>query len=308
MSLKVGILGCSSIAKKALIPAIKQYPAIALAGIASRDLSKAKDLASIYETQYYSYEELLCSNVDAIYVSTPVGLHYECGRKVLESGKHLLLEKTFTENLEQANHLFDIAHKKKLVCMEALMYEFHPLHAQIDALKSALGEIRYVEAHFEFPHFKNKNDIRYQKDLGGGAILDCLIYQLSFVFRILGNNVMKTSASIYYNKATAVDERGYIQLEYETTNAYISYGFGHSYRNEIVISGDEAILKANRAFTRTTTCEDPIELWKNGICKKIPVEKSNYFLLMLQKFVENIYIGKSPKQETLNRIEFIEKL
>jgi NDP-hexose-3-ketoreductase len=306
--LKIGILGCSSIAKKALIPAINQHPNTVLSGVASRDLSKAKALALIHKTKYYSYKELLDSDVDAIYVSTPVGLHYKWGKQVLESGKHLLLEKTFTENLKQAKELFDIASKNNLTCMEALMYEFHPLHSEIDMLKNQLGKIRYVEAHFEFPHFKNKDDIRYKKELGGGAILDCLVYPLSFVFRILGTNIMKTNASIYYNKETGLDDRGYIQLEYEKTNAYISYGFGHSYRNEIAISGTEGILKVKRAFTRTVDCKEPIELWSNGMCKKISVEKSNYFVSMLHFFLENIDAGISPAASTIDRMKFIEKL
>ena len=36
------------------------------------------------------------------------------------------------------------------------------------------------------PELENKDDIRYQSDLGGGATLDCLVYPLSFVFSILG--------------------------------------------------------------------------------------------------------------------------
>ena len=54
------------------------------------------------------------------------------------------------------------------------MYEFNPLHSQIDNLLSTKGNIKCVEAHFGIPHFEDKNNIRYFKELGGGAILDTL--------------------------------------------------------------------------------------------------------------------------------------
>ena len=111
--LKIGVLGNSSIARRSVIPAIKECKDFVLAGVGSREGQ--------------SYESILDSDVDAVYVSLPVGLHYEWGKKVLKSGKHLLMEKTFTESYGQAKELFDIASVLNLSCMEALMYEFHPL-------------------------------------------------------------------------------------------------------------------------------------------------------------------------------------
>lgn len=53
------------------------------------------------------------------------------------------------------------------------------------------------------PHFDNKNDIRYSSELGGGAMLDCLIYPLSFVFRILGDDIVDYMSSIFYDTNSA---------------------------------------------------------------------------------------------------------
>jgi len=293
--IKIGVLGYSSIARKSIIPAIEKSNDFVLNGIGSRNEVTGK-----------SYDDILKSDVDAIYVSLPVGLHFEWGKKVLESGKHLLLEKTFTENFEQAKQLFNLASTKNLTCMEALMYEFHPLQQQINLLLPDIGDIMSVEAHFGFPHFEDKSNIRYKKELGGGAILDCLIYPLSFVFKILGDNFLDYDSTIFYDKKNKIDERGYIKLKYDKSIANISYGFGHAYRNEIIIWGSESILKVKRIFSRPKNCDDHIEVWTNGKCKTYEVEMKNHFFEMLNSFSNLINSKDSLSKKTLKRMSFID--
>jgi len=289
--LKIGVLGYSSIAKRSVIPAIKECEDFVLSGVGAREGQP--------------YESILDSDIDAVYVSLPVGLHYEWGRKVLESGKHLLMEKTFTESYEQAKELFDLAKRLNLFCMEALMYEFHPLQNQIDSLLPSVGDIRCVEAHFGFPYFEDKNDIRYKKDLGGGAILDSLVYPLSFVFRILGDKFLDHHSIIFKDEQSEVDDRGYTHFQYEDVVANISYGFGHSYRNEVTIWGEDAILKSNRVFTRPKNCDVPVQVWNNGKCQEYEVENSDHFLRMLYSFSDSISNGKNLNEDTLKRMLFI---
>ena len=171
-----------------------------------------------------------------------------------------------------------------------------------------VGDIRCVEAHFGFPYIENKNDIRYQKDLGGGAILDNLIYPLSFVFRILGDEYINYEPILFYDKENKIDERGYIQFKYDESIANISYGFGHSYRNEVIIWGERAILKVNRVFTRPKNCDVPIQLWNNGKYERYKVENKNHFVEMLYSFGNSIKFNKSTSDKTLQRMSFIEGL
>ena len=185
------------------------------------------------------------------------------------------------------------------------MYEHHPVQKQIDSLLAKVGKIRYVEASFGFPHFDNKDDIRYSRTLGGGAILDCLIYPLSFVFRVLGYDFIDCKPTIFYDDQTGVDERGYIHFEYKNAAANISYGFGHSYRNEVMVWGEDAVLKAKRAFSRTKHCTLPIEIWHNGQCDEYRVEKADHFLNMLHSFSQIVSSREVSGVDTLRRLSFI---
>mgnify|MGYP003675745652 CR=1 FL=1 len=306
--MKIGVLGCSSIARRMILPAIRESKYFTLSAVASRSPEKAASYAQLFDTQSYTYDELLKSDVDAIYVSVPVGLHYQWGREVLEHNKHLLMEKTFTQTHAQAKELFELSSNRGLACMEALMYEYHPVQKQIKTCIGQLGEIKYVEAHFGFPHFANRDDIRYSKSLGGGASLDCLIYPLSFIFRTLGSTYSDYKSSIYYHKEFEIDERGYIHLEYPKSTAVISYGFGHSYRNEILVWGEKGIVKTHRAFTRPHKCEIPIQMWENNKYSEIEPAQSNHFVDMLAAFSHNIKTLNNKSADTLERIWFIEKV
>tara|TARA_Y100000593_G_C4283792_1_gene324243 strand:- start:557 stop:1516 length:960 start_codon:yes stop_codon:yes gene_type:complete len=308
MKLKIGVLGCSSIARKSLIPAIIESDNFELYGLGSRTENKAKSWADEFGGNGYSYQGLLDSEVDVIYVSLPVGLHYEWGKRVLESGKHLLMEKLFTETYTQAKELFDIAKKSNLICAEALMYEYHPVQSQLNEIISSLGNIKVIDAHLGCPHFHD-NDIRYSKELGGGAITDYLVYPLSFVFRMLGKNFKDFNSVLFFNEINKVDERGYIQIQYEDAIANLSYGFGHAYRNEISVWTDHSIIKASRIFSRPWDCDEPIEVYRNGECKKYETQKSNHFLTMINNFYSNVMDNNTDYSSgTLSRLDFIDNL
>lgn len=305
---KIGILGCSAIAEKALIPAINANKNFQLAGVASRSAAKRKSWSSKWGVPAYTYQGLLESDVDAVYISLPVGLHYHWGLKTLRARKHLLMEKTFTCTHAEGKKLFDMASRKGLGCMEALMYEFHPLHNQIDDLLSNLGELRHITATFGFPHFSDTNNIRYSPELGGGAILDCLIYPLSFIFRLLGENYTNRAATIHYDEKYNIDDRGYIQLEYPKTTANIAYGFGHAYRNEVAIWGSKGILKAKRVFSRPKECDEGIFLQLDREAYTYTVHPANHFVKMLDAFASCIDGGANKSQATLSRLDFMDNL
>lgn len=68
----------------------------------------------------------ICSNhreitqakdIDAVAIVTPISTHYSLAKSALESGKHIFVEKPFTENIRQAESLIQLAEKKKLKIM-----------------------------------------------------------------------------------------------------------------------------------------------------------------------------------------------
>ena len=107
--------------------------------------AKAFAEAFAIPTAHDSYEALANDpNVDIVYVATPHSRHYEDMKLLIGAGKHVLCEKSFTTDAEQAKEIFALAKKKNVFVMEAFWTKFIPLYRQIeDILQSGrIGEIR----------------------------------------------------------------------------------------------------------------------------------------------------------------------
>lgn len=107
---------------KVIHPA-ETHPDVILYAIASRDLDSAKQVAQKYHFKkaYGSYQDLIeDADVDIVYISLPNALHFEWAAKALRAGKHVLCEKPFTSNADEARKLVQLAKEKNLVCEEAV--------------------------------------------------------------------------------------------------------------------------------------------------------------------------------------------
>ena len=126
-----------------------------LAAVGSRRAESAKAFAAQYNIPhwYASYEELAADPaVDAIYIATPNALHYENCKLCLEHGKHVLCEKPFTINAEQAKELYALAEKKQLFIMEAFWIRFLPLYAKLQQMLAdgVIGTLQTITCQYGF--------------------------------------------------------------------------------------------------------------------------------------------------------------
>ena len=89
--LKFGIIGCSKIAKRSVIPAILESKFAELEIIGSRTVERAREFAKEVDCQKYgTYEDVMSNNeVDVVYISTPIGTHEELANKATSAGKHV---------------------------------------------------------------------------------------------------------------------------------------------------------------------------------------------------------------------------
>ena len=87
-------------------------------------------------------------NIDAVAVVTPVGTHYEVAKKVLDSGKHLFIEKPFTSESWQAKELINLAEQKNLTVMVDHTFLFTGAVRKIRQLvdDGTLGELYYYDS------------------------------------------------------------------------------------------------------------------------------------------------------------------
>ena len=102
-----GFLGCGNVVRKKSGEAFRSVPYSTIAAIMRRDLSAAEDAARYFGAESFcsSVEQLLSSNIDAVYIATPPGLHKEQALQCLAAGKPVYLEKPFARNYTEARAL-----------------------------------------------------------------------------------------------------------------------------------------------------------------------------------------------------------
>ncbi len=208
--LRIGCLGAARIAPAALIKPWQANDRVLCAAVAARDPSRARTFAAKHgiDKVHESYEALLADDeIDAIYNPLPNGLHGMWTLKALAHGKHVLCEKPFTANADEAQHVADAVAASGLVVMEAFHWRYHPMAARMLEVIAGgeLGEIRRFQAALCFP-LPRFNDIRWQLPLAGGALMDAGCYPVHMVRTLAGSEpaVVKARAKLH---SAGVDRR-----------------------------------------------------------------------------------------------------
>ncbi|HEX4161292.1 MAG TPA: Gfo/Idh/MocA family oxidoreductase [Acidimicrobiales bacterium] len=200
--LRVGILGAARIAPTALVKPASRTGRVVVTAVAARDRTKAEAFANKHKIPRVldSYAAILEDpDIDAVYNPLPNGLHGYWTIEAVKAGKHVLCEKPFTANADEARTVAGAANGTPgLVVMEAFHYQYHPLAKRlVEIVRSGeLGNITDIDVAFSAPLWK-KGDIRYQLALAGGATMDMGCYPVSLL-RLLapGPRVINASAKL----------------------------------------------------------------------------------------------------------------
>ncbi len=298
--MKIGILGTADIAFRRFLPALGKYPAITYAGVASRKMEKTARFIEAYGGQGYpSYEALLEEeSIDAVYVPLPPALHFEWGKKVLEAGKHLLMEKPFAVSREETESLLALAEERGLAVHENYMFLYHSQLAKIKELieQDELGELRLLRMSFGFPK-RGGNDFRYRKALGGGALLDCGGYPVRLALELLGETACMTQARLVQPEPYEVDLFGSAVLENEAgLCAQISFGMDNAYQCQLEIWGSKATLIAPRIFTAGANFNPLLVLRTSSEEQCLELPPDDHFLHSIERFAESVREREQQKE------------
>ena len=183
--IRIGVLGAAAIVPAALTRPARSVPEAQILAIAARDPKRAEAFARKHHISHVhkTYSDLLADpNVDAIYNPLPNSLHAEWTIRALQAGKHVLCEKPFASNAQEAEEMATVARETELVLSEAFAYRYHPLTARVkDIIASGeLGKVQHIEAQFCFL-LPSPNNIRFKYELAGGALMDCGCYPVSLI-------------------------------------------------------------------------------------------------------------------------------
>lgn len=321
--IRIGVLGAADIAKRRFLPALASSKECELVGIAAatsaeRDLKqndskstdddnpdrllKAKALVDEFGgTVFNSYEELITSDtVDAIYIPLPPSLHYYWGKKALQAGKHIYMEKPFTTDINDTEELLELASKKKLAVFENYGFTLNDQMRLIDELvKDRIGELRLIRGYFGFPR-RADNDFRHVKALGGGALLDCGGYTLKAARHFLGNDMKIIASTATQMPGHDVDGWGSVMaVNDDGLTAQLSFGMDNQYKCELEVWGSIGTIHAPRIFTPPAAFVPKISLTTKDGTEYFEAKPSDAFENGIGVFAECVMKSDKRNEEYL---------
>ena len=294
-SIKIGIIGCSRIAKRSVIPAMIKSKCTEIEIIGSRTETKAKEFSKEFDCKKYgTYEDVIKDkSVDAVYISTPIGTHEEWAIKSALEGKHVYCEKSSTTSFESAKKILNTVKQNNVRIMEGFMFKFHSQHQKVRELitNNKIGEMICFNGIFGFPKFPEE-DIRYNKNLGGGFLNDAGCYPICASRMIFQEEPISVSANLTIDPKTGVDVKGtsFLTFKNEKT-ASITYGNGMYYQSKYNIWGTDGIIDLERAYSVPADFETNLKIqysksndWKSKKNEIFKINPIDHFLEMINNF------------------------
>ncbi len=263
LPVRFGVLGVSSFAMNKLLPAMLPAKGVELAAIASRDLDRACDAASILgiPKAYGSYEDLLAdASIEAVYIPLPNHLHAPYAIRALQAGKHVLCEKPMGLNAAEIRALIDARDASGRLCAEAFMIRTHPQWERaIEIVRSgALGPLRMVTVAFSY-NITDPSNVRNVASFGGGGMYDIGCYAVYSARALFGEEPLRSSALMEFDPVFRTDRLATGILEFPSGHAHFHVSTQMVDYQRVIALGTKARLEIEVPFNAVNGA--PCRLW-----------------------------------------------
>ena len=244
-------------------------PGAELAAVASRTKEKAQEFAARHGVKhaYGSYRELLESpEVDVVYISTPHPYHRDVALAAIANGKSVLVEKAFTATLVGAQQVVDAARAKGVFAMEAMWTRFQPVVAAAREVVAwgRIGEVVAVQGDLYAARDYEPGHRLFERDLGGGAILDLGVYVVNFAQAFLGDVRSVDCLTRLY--PTGIEKAASINLGHTGGGmSSLACGFDGPGPGRMTIVGTKGWIEVEPRFHHPTT----ISVHRAGVLPRI---------------------------------------
>ncbi len=288
-------------------------PGAELVAVASRTREKAQEFAARHGVAhaYGSYRELLESpEVDVVYIATPHPHHRDVALAAIANGKAVLVEKAFTATLAGAQQVADAARAKGVFAMEAMWTRFQPVVAAAREVVAwgRIGEVIAVQGDLCGSRAYEAGHRLFERELGGGAILDLGVYLVNFAQAFLGDVRSVDCLTRLY--PTGIDKAASINLGHTGGGmSSLTCGFDGPGPGRMTIIGTKGWIEIEPQFHHPTT----ISVHRSGVLPRIIEARptgggySHEFAEVTQRIVEgSLESPTMPLHDTLEVMRVLE--
>ncbi|MGA9289872.1 MAG: Gfo/Idh/MocA family oxidoreductase [Anaerobacillus sp.] len=256
--LKVGVIGCGSIAKHRHLPEYAANTQIEIAAVCDIVKTRADEIAVLYgAVAYESFEELLQNEeIDAVSVCTPNYLHAPISIAALKAGKHVLCEKPMATSRVDAEQMIETARTSGKKLMIAHNQRFVPSHAKArDIVASGdIGKIYSFRTAFGHPgpegwSVDGKESWFFEKEKAFiGAMGDLGVHKTDLIRYLLGEEIVEVGSFVETSakEFATVDDNAVCILKSESGiigTLAASWAYTAKEDNSTIIYAEKAILR-----------------------------------------------------------------
>ena len=286
------VIGIGDIATRRVIPAIQAQPGSRLYGLVTRDHPKAAP----YNTRVWSsLDEALAdtnvrTEVQAIYVGTPVFLHARQTIRSLRAGKHVLCEKPMAMNEAEARTMLQAAEQSGKTLGLAYYRRSYPKVQRARQLLAAgaIGKpvLAELSCHMWFDGTGSRSWLVDPAKAGGGPLFDIASHRIDVLNFLFGQPLSVTAQLSNVVHHYAVEDNATVMIEYAGGVRGIVDVRWHS-----KIARDECRIRGTDGEMELSPLNGP-DLVYSGGSEKLPPH-ANLHYPMLQNFVDAVE-GKAP--------------
>jgi predicted dehydrogenase len=249
---KWGILGAAPIARRRVLPAMRECTRSEVVAIASRSIEKAESFATQFgiPKAYGSYEKLLADpEIEAIYNPLPNHLHVEWSIRAASYGKHVLCEKPLSRTVAEARRLLEARDKYRVKIGEAFMVRTHPQWVRTEELvrSGSIGQLRSAVGVFGYFNL-DPASTRNVEDYGGGGLLDIGCYPIKTSRFVFGEEPLRVISCVERDPTFNIDRLSSAILEFPQGQAVFTVGTQIVYWQKMQFLGTKGRIEVEVPF------------------------------------------------------------
>jgi predicted dehydrogenase len=223
---RIGLLGCGSVARWLHVPALRGIPEATLVGAADPDPAARARAEQVMRVPVYERADDLLAreDVEAVIICAPTDLHAGLAIAAAAAGKHFYLEKPIAASAPDARRVIRAAADAGVTAVLGFNRRHHPLFEQARQLLAggAIGRVRGIQTAFCEPSAPDAMPgWKRHRNTGGGVLLDLASHHVDQVRWMLDDEVATADATIRSESS----EHDTAALELETVGGVRVQGF-----------------------------------------------------------------------------------
>jgi predicted dehydrogenase len=232
-------------------------------------------------------EEIIgSSDIDAIVIATPVYTHFALAKRVLEQGKHVLIEKPMTSSVKEADELINLANQKSLTLMADHTFLYTgAVQKMMEIIKTeVIGKPLYFDS-------SRINLGLFQPDIN--VLWDLAPHDISILTYLISEVPESINATGISHTRNKIENIAYLTVNYKSNFiAHFTCSWSSPVKvRQTLIGGDKKMILYNDLEP-----SEKVKVYDTGYDHKTELDKN---LIMVDYRTGDVHIPKLSTREAL---------